>query len=66
MTSAIDKLRLKIRNTTRLKRNQVPMSLNEARELDKQIQELEKRIEQLESADLPTGPLTVDIVGRDF
>ena len=49
-----------------MKRDQMPVTLKEARDIDKEIRKLEKRIEQLESATLQQGPLTVDIVGRDF
>lgn len=66
MTSEIDKLRLKIKNTASLKRTQVPYNLDEARALDKEIKALQERIDKLEFEALQQKTLTVDIVGREF
>lgn len=66
MTSEIDKLRLKIKNTASLKRTQVPYTLAEARALDKEIKALEERIDKLEFEALQQKTLTVDIIGREF
>lgn len=66
MTNAVDKFKLKIRNTQRIKRNHVQFSLNEARELEKEIRALQERIDKLEVDALQQKTLTVDIVGRKF
>lgn len=66
MTNAVDKFKLKIRNTQRIKRNHVQFSLNEARELEKEIKALQERIDKLEVDALQQKTLTVDIVGRKF
>lgn len=66
MTNAIDKFKLKIRNTHRMKRNSVQFNLNEARELEREIKALQDRIDKLEVDALQQKTLTVDIVGRDF
>ena len=66
MTSAVDKFKLKIRNTQRIKRNHVQFSLNEARELENEIKALQERIDKLEVDALQKKSLTVDIVGKEF
>ena len=66
MTNAVDKFKLKIKNTARLKRNHVQFSLDEARELEREIRKLQERIDKLEVDALQKKALTVDIVGRDF
>ena len=66
MISAVDKFKLKIKNTGKLKRNHVQFSLNEAKELEKEIRELQERIDKLEVDALQKQTLTVDIVGREF
>jgi len=66
MTSAVDKFKLKIKNTARLNRNHVQFSLDEARELEREIRKLQERIDKLEVDALQKQTLTVDIVGRDF
>lgn len=66
MTSAVDKFKLKIRNTQRIKRNHVQFSLNEARELEKEIKALQERIDKREVDALQKKSLTVDIVGKEF
>jgi predicted secreted Zn-dependent protease len=66
MTNAVDKFKLKIKNTARLNRNHVQFSLDEARELEREIRALQERIDKLEVDALQKQALTVDIVGRDF
>ena len=66
MTSELDKFKLKIRNTQRLKRNHVQFSLNEALQLEKEIKELQDRIDKLEVDSLQNQALSVQIIGRDF
>lgn len=66
MTSAVDKFKLKVRNTTKLKRKHVQFSLDEAQELENEIRKLQERIDKLEVDALQQKTLTVDIVGRDF
>lgn len=66
MTNAVDKFKLKIKNTARLKRNHVQFSLGEARELEREIRLLQERIDKLEVDALQKQTLTVDIVGREF
>jgi len=66
MTSEIEKFKLKIRNTQKLKRTHVQFSLREAQDLDREIKALQDRIDKLEVDALQKQTLTVDIVGREF
>ena len=66
MTSEIEKFKLKIRNTQKLKRTHVQFSLREAQDLDREIKALQDRIDKLEVDALQKQTLTVDIIGREF
>lgn len=66
MTSEIDKFKLKVRNTQRLKRDHVQFKLREAQALEEEIKGLQERIDKLEVAALQNQTLTVDIVGKEF
>ena len=66
MAQAIDNYKLKIRNTLRLKRPTLTLSIAEGTELQKEISELEDRIDQLETELLQNETMSIDIVGRDF
>ena len=66
MTSELEKFKLKIRNTQRLKRNHVQFTLSEARQLEKEIKKLQDRIDKLEVDALQSKSLSVDIIGREF
>jgi len=66
MTDEINNFRLKIRNTSSLKRKELSFGLNEAQALNREIEALESHIEKLELELLQTKTLSVDIIGRDF
>jgi len=66
MTSEVKKFKLKVRNTQRLKRDNIQFKLREAQELEKEIDAMQKRIDELEVAALQNQTLTVDIVGKEF
>ena len=66
MAQAIDNYKLKIRNTLRLKRPTLTLSIAEGTELQKEISELNDRIDQLETELLQNETMSIDIVGRDF
>lgn len=66
MADEIKNFRLKIRNTTSLKRKELSFGLNEAQALDREIAALESHIAKLELELLQSKTLSVDIVGRDF
>lgn len=66
MANEIDNFRLKIRNTTSLKRTSLSFSIAEARALEKELAELETHIESLEQELLQNKTMSIDIVGRKF
>jgi hypothetical protein len=66
MATEINNFRLKIRNTSSLKRKELSFGINEAQALNREIVALEAHIEKLELELLQSKTLTVDIVGRDF
>jgi len=66
MTTEIEKFRLKIRNTERVKRDKLQYTLKDAKLLDEEIKALEERIDKLEVEALQQQALSVHIVGREF
>jgi len=66
MAQEIDNFKTKVRNTIRLKRPTLTLSVAEGRELEKEIAKLEERIDQLEIELLQKETMSIDIVGRDF
>lgn len=66
MADEINNFRLKIRNTSSLRRKELSFGLNEAQALNQEIVDLESHIEKLELELLQTKTLSVDIIGRDF
>lgn len=66
MANEIDNFRLKIHNTTSLKRASLSFSIAEARALEKELAELETHIESLEQELLQNKTMSIDIVGREF
>lgn len=66
MANEIDNFRLKIRNTSSLKRRELSFGLAEAQLLDEEIVALQSHIEKLELELLQTKTMSIDIVGRDF
>jgi len=66
MAQEIDNFKAKIRNTTKLKRPTLTLSVAEARDLEKAISALEEHIDQLEIELLQKETMSIDIVGRDF
>ena len=66
MTTEIEKFRLKIRNTERVKRDKLQYTLKDAKLLNEEIKALEERIDKLEVEALQQQALSVHIVGREF
>ena len=66
MSQEIDNFRLKIRNTSRLKRPTLALSIAEGIALEKEVTNLETQIERLETELLQSKTMSIDIVGRDF
>jgi len=66
MTESINHLRLKLRNTKKLKRQSLTFSLMEVQELDDEITALEKKVKRLEAELLQQQTLSIDIIGQDF
>ncbi len=66
MTSEVKKFKLKVRNTQRLKRDNIQFKLREAQDLEREIDAMQQRIDELEVAALQNQTLTVDIVGKEF
>lgn len=66
MTDHINDFRLKVRNTHKLSRQTVTLSLQEAIEIERAIAALEKKISELERELLKDTTLTIDIVGSEF
>ena len=66
MAQEIENFKTKVRNTIRLKRPTLTLSVAEGRELEKEIAKLEERIDQLEIELLQKETMSIDIVGRDF
>jgi len=66
MAQEIDNFKTKIRNTLKLKRPTLTLSVAEARALEKEMIVLEEHIDQLEIELLQKETMSIDIVGRDF
>lgn len=66
MAQETDNFKTKVRNTIKLKRPTLTLSVAEAQELEKAITELEEHIDQLEIELLQKESMSIDIVGRDF
>lgn len=66
MAQEIDNFKTKVRNTIKLKRPTLTLSVAEARELEQAISTLEEHIDQLEIELLQKETMSIDIVGRDF
>ena len=66
MTESINHLRLKLRNTKKLKRQSLTFSQMEVQELDDEITALEKKVKRLEAELLQQQTLSIDIIGQDF
>lgn len=66
MTDHINDFRLKVRNTQKLSRPSVTLSLQDAVQVEKAIAALEKKISELERELLKDTALTIDIVGSEF
>lgn len=66
MTTEIENFRMKIRNSSKLKRTTLSFSLAEARSLEEEIHDLEAHIEQLQKELLQNKTVSIDIVGHDF
>jgi len=66
MAQEIDNFKAKLKNTLKLKRPTLTLSVAEARELQKELLVLEEHIDQLETELLKKETMSIDIVGRDF
>ena len=66
MAQEIDNFKAKLRNTLKLKRPTLTLSVAEARALEKELLALEEHIDQLETELLKKETMSIDIVGRDF
>lgn len=66
MGNPINDFRLKVRNTRKLSRPTLTLSLQESTDLEQAIAALEKKNDELERELLKDSLLTIDIVGSEF